>query len=861
MDNKGTILVVDDALSAISMVRTALEQAGYQVSVATSGEKAVQRAALVMPDLILLDILMPGIDGYETCRRLKAQEATRGIPVIFLSALTETFDKVTGFGLGAVDYLIKPIAPEELLARVRTHVTVNHLGKELQAANRHLEERVAARTADLRAANATLQLEIAERKRAEEDLHQANRMLKILSEGNQTVIHATEETALLQEICRIVVEIGGYLLAWVGFVEQDDAKGIRPMAASGLDISYLDTVNLTWADTERGRGPTGRAIRSGRPQIASDIRTDPDFSPWREEAIRRGYGSSVVLPLYDGDQVVGALMIYASKPDAFHPKEVELLMELAHDLAFGISSLRARADRKLAEKALRESEQRYRRIVDTTNEGILALDEKVRITFANPRMAEMLDFQMAEMLGRDFASFILEEELPDHARKMEARRQGLAEQYERRFLCKNGQVVWTLVSATPIFDAGHQFIGSFGMFTDITERKRMEEEQARLEQQLRQAQKMEAIGTFAGGVAHDFNNVLTAIVGYGQLTRQELGERDPLRGYVDIILSASERAANLTQSLLAFSRKRAISPRPVDLNEIVKRVDKFLLRVIGEDVELKTVLANERLTVMADSGQIEQVLMNLAANARDAMPQGGAFTIKTDRLYIGKEVIGSYDSITPGSYAVISVSDTGEGMNEETKQRIFEPFFTTKETGRGTGLGLAIVYGIIKQHNGVINVYSEPGLGTTFKVYLELVEVKIEGADIPGRAALPVGGAETILVAEDDTAVRDIMKVILERHGYTVIEAEDGQDAINKFMDNKDKIDLLIFDVVMPKKNGKEAYEEIKKVKGDIQAVFSSGYTDDILQKTGIIKEGLGFISKPVTPHLLLLKVRQALSR
>ncbi|MBF0510142.1 MAG: response regulator, partial [Deltaproteobacteria bacterium] len=775
MDTKGTILVVDDALAAISMVRTALEQAGYQVSVATNGEKAVQRAALVMPDLILLDILMSGIDGYETCRRLKSQEVTRGIPVIFLSALTETFDKVKGFGLGAVDYLIKPIAPEELLARVRTHVTINQLGKELQAANRHLEERVATRTADLRAANAALQLEIAERKRAEEELRQVNRMLKILSEGNQSVIHATEEAALLQEICRIVVEIGGYLLAWVGFVEHDDAKSVRPMAANGLDISYLDTVKLTWADTERGRGPTGRAIRSGQPQIASDIRTDPNFSPWREEAIRRGYESSVVLPLYDGDQVFGTLMIYASEPDAFHPKELELLMELAHDLAFGISSLRARADRKLAEKALRESEQRYRRIVDTTNEGILALDENVRITFANPRMAEMLDFQMAEMLGRDFASFILEEELPDHARKMEARRQGLAEQYERRFLCKNGQVVWTLVSATPIFDAGHQFIGSFGMFTDITERKRMEEEQARLEQQLRQAQKMEAIGTFAGGVAHDFNNVLTAIVGYGQLTRQELGERDPLRGYVDIILSASERAANLTQSLLAFSRKRAISPRPVDLNEIVKRVDKFLLRVIGEDVELKTVLANERLTVMADSGQIEQVLMNLAANARDAMPQGGAFTIKTDCAYIGREVIGSYDSITPGSYAVISVSDTGEGMNEETKQRIFEPFFTTKETGRGTGLGLAIVYGIIKQHNGVINVYSEPGLGTTFKVYLELVEVKIEGADIPGRAALPVGGAETILVAEDDTAVRDIMKVILERHGYTVIEAEDGQ--------------------------------------------------------------------------------------
>jgi signal transduction histidine kinase/CheY-like chemotaxis protein len=383
-------------------------------------------------------------------------------------------------------------------------------------------------------------------------------------------------------------------------------------------------------------------------------------------------------------------------------------------------------------------------------------------------------------------------------------------------------------------------------------------ERRHTEEQLRQSQKMEAVGTLAGGIAHDFNNILTAIMGFGGILRMKMGQDSPMIHYIDDINSASEKAARLTQSLLAFSRKQIISSNPENINKIVSTIDNILQRVIGEDVEYKSILADENLIVMADSGQIEQVLMNLAANARDAMPEGGILTILTERVDVRGGLAGSY--IKPGSYAVISVSDTGEGMNEATKQRLFEPFFTTKEIGKGTGLGLSIVYGIIKQHNGEINVYSEPGKGTTFKIYLELIESDAyKTATV--QSAIPVGGTETVLICEDDVYVRRFMSQTLEEFGYTVIVAVDGEDALNKFKEHKERIQLLIVDVIMPKMHGKDVCEAIRKINKDVRVIFSSGYTADIIHKKGVMEAGAQFISKPVTPHILLSKVREALSQ
>ncbi len=370
---------------------------------------------------------------------------------------------------------------------------------------------------------------------------------------------------------------------------------------------------------------------------------------------------------------------------------------------------------------------------------------------------------------------------------------------------------------------------------------------------------MEAIGQLAGGIAHDFNNILTAIIGYAHLLKMKAKEDDPLRTYAEHILSLSDRATNLTQGLLALKQETDNQLKAGEVSmKLSGNVEKLLLRIIGEDIELKTILADGEVTVMADAGQMEQVLMNLATNARDAMTEGGQLTIETDVVEVDNKFKKTHGFGKPGMYVLISETDTGGGMDDKTKGRIFEPFYTTKDVGKGTGLGLSIVYGIIKQHDGYINVYSEPGKGTTFKIYLPLIKAEAE-REMPEAMLSPETGNETLLLAEDDKEVRAFTREILTEFGYVVIEASDGEDAIAKFTENKDRIQLLLLDVIMPKKNGKEAYDEIKRIRPDMRALFMSGYTADVIHKKGIVDEGLNFILKPVSPTVLLKKVRDML--
>jgi signal transduction histidine kinase/CheY-like chemotaxis protein len=391
---------------------------------------------------------------------------------------------------------------------------------------------------------------------------------------------------------------------------------------------------------------------------------------------------------------------------------------------------------------------------------------------------------------------------------------------------------------------------------DIKERKKLED-------QLRHSQKMEAVGTLTGGIAHEFNNILTAIIGCGELLHEEMDKDTALRTYVDVIQVSSERAANLTKSLLAYSRKQITHLEPIHINRITIKVEKLLSRIIGENIKLETILTEEDATVLADSAQIEQVLMNLATNSRDAMPNGGTLTITTEVVEMKNEFITAHGFGKPGKYVILSVTDTGEGIAKDTKERIFEPFFTTKDVGKGTGLGLSMVYGILQMHKGYINVSSEDGKGTTFNLYLpvHLPSFREEAEEIETEVAelKPIIGSETILYAEDDTEVRRLFKASLEKFGYNVIEAIDGEDAQEKFMEHQDKVDLILFDMVLPKKNGREVYDEIKKIKPDIKALFISGYTEDeIMNKHGIFDD-LHFISKPVSPKDLAGKVRECL--
>lgn len=336
---------------------------------------------------------------------------------------------------------------------------------------------------------------------------------------------------------------------------------------------------------------------------------------------------------------------------------------------------------------------------------------------------------------------------------------------------------------------------------------------------------------------------------------------DPLRENVDQILVSADMAAEVTHSLLAFSRKQILNPKPININAMMKRFEKLLSRLIGEDIELSTNFIDKEVISMADAGQIEQVLLNLATNARDAMPHGGHLTLETQLVELDDTFIRVHGYGEPGMFAVISVSDTGSGMEKETMAKIFEPFFTTKEAGKGTGLGLAMAYGIIKQHNGYINVYSEPERGTTFRIYLPAIKSTEEVIVKTAIEPLPSRGNETILAAEDDGALRELFSMILQEYGYEVILAKDGEEAIKKFMDNKDKIQLVMLDMIMPKISGKEVYDRIKKMRPDIKTLFSSGYTADRIDKDSMLKEGFDFIMKPVSPKDLLKKIREILDK
>jgi len=369
---------------------------------------------------------------------------------------------------------------------------------------------------------------------------------------------------------------------------------------------------------------------------------------------------------------------------------------------------------------------------------------------------------------------------------------------------------------------------------------------------------MEAVGLLAGGISHDFNNILTAIIGYGNLVKMKLPPDDPLHSYVEQILTSSARAANLTQSLLAFSRKQVINPRPMDLNEAIRRFEKLLHRLIGEDVDFQVNLAPGEMTVLADSSQVEQVLMNLATNARDAMPQGGTLTVRTETALVDEAFLKAHGFGKPGNYVRVTVRDTGSGMDAKTLARIFEPFFTTKELGRGTGLGLAIVYGIVKQNNGYVIVESAPGRGTSFLLYFPLIAALAEAAPA-AEAQRADEGHEIILVAEDDMTIRQLTKTILGEFGYRVIEAVDGEDAVQKFRERTEDIKLVILDVVMPKKNGKEAHDLIAALDPAVKVLYISGYNAEVLRKKGIDDAAENFILKPVSPMDLLRAVRRIL--
>ncbi|HLF84940.1 MAG TPA: PAS domain S-box protein, partial [Blastocatellia bacterium] len=642
---------------------------------------------------------------------------------------------------------------------------------------------------------------------------------------------------------------------------------------------------------------------------------------------------------------------------------------------FFIGVVEDTTERRRQEEALRESEERFRRIFEHAAVGIARISLDGKWLMVNQRLCAILGYTQAELLERTFQEMTPDEDLDGSFAGREVLLAGERETYalEKRYLRKDGSLVWTRVSVSLVRDASGNPESFLSVIENITERKHAEEALVRLvtaveqaaesivitdtdgtiqyvnpaferttgysreetigqnprmlksgkqepafyadlwetinrgdvwtghfinrkkdgtlyeeeatispvrdasgnvvnfvavkrdvtkevglENQLMQAQKMEAVGQLAGGIAHDFNNLLTAVIGYSQLALRNLDDRNPLRADISEIEKAGLRAAELTGQLLAFSRKQVFQPKKLALNALVTDLQKMLRRLIGEDIELAAVLDLELGTVKADPGQLQQVIMNLIVNARDAMPEGGKLTIETASVDLDSDYAAQHLEVIPGAYCMLAISDNGCGMDEETRSHIFEPFFTTKGLGRGTGLGLSTVYGIVKQSGGHISVYSEPGLGTTFQIYLPRVVEFAEDEEAQGEPPTLPNGDETLLLVEDETAVRELAARVLRDRGYCVLEASDPSEALRAIA-GADEVQLLVTDVVMPQMSGRDLAEHLAPLRPDMRVLYVSGYTDRAIVHHGVLDEGTPFLQKPFTAEALVRKVREVL--
>jgi PAS domain S-box-containing protein len=519
-------------------------------------------------------------------------------------------------------------------------------------------------------------------------------------------------------------------------------------------------------------------------------------------------------------------------------------------------------ERKEAEEALQRSEERYRTIIQNLQDGYFENDLAGNLTFVNDIICRNLRYTREELIGMNYRQYTDEEDRKKVLQQYgELYRTGQPiKLFEAKHVRKDGAKLFAEISVSLIRDSEGKPIGFRGISHDITERKQAEEEKLFLQEQLRQSQKMEAIGQLAGGVAHDFNNLLTVIKGYSQLSILDLKENDPLRSNIEEIEKATQRATDLTRQLLAFSRRQILDLKVLDLNVLLKDLEKMLRRIIGEDIELLTLLSKDLGKVKVDPSQIEQVIFNLAVNARDAMPSGGKLAIETANAELDEEYARAHVNVAPGRYVRLSVSDTGFGMTPEVKERVFEPFFTTKEKGKGTGLGLSMVYGIVRQSNGHIWLYSEPGRGATFRIYFPRTEEEADTLREREETDFFPRGSETILLVEDENLVRDLATRLLEQQGYRVLKAANGQEALLVAKEHVgETIHLLLADIVMPQMGGKELADWLKISRPNVKVLYTSGYADNAIVHHGVLDPGTHLLQKPFSLKTLSHKVREIL--
>jgi PAS domain S-box-containing protein len=667
---------------------------------------------------------------------------------------------------------------------------------------------------------AILSVEITDRKRTEAALRRAVRAMTTLSQSNRALVRATEERRFLSDVCSIVVRTAGYDHAYIGLAGEDGAIDIAAEAGSDSLPMRCDDAVL-------------EAITSGQSSLVRN-----ESSAW------------IALPIRERDTCYGALAIHAHEQEAFDARERELLDEVALDLGYGIATLRARRAHLITQCELEEANARARAVYDHLPHGAFVWrrdgNEFVLDDFNEAARTATSD-GVAALIGkpaREIGSGI------PHLRADLERSFGRVDSVRREARCV---LPGASAPCRVVLTYGYVPPDAVLLHTeDITEYRRTEE-------QLAASQRLDAIGRLAGGVAHDFNNLVSVILTYAGFAMEQLHESDPIRSDIEEIKLAADRAAQLTRQLLAFSRRQVLDPRPLRLDDVVRGLEKLLRRLLGEDIEIASQSTPDLGSVMADPGQLEQVLMNLAVNARDAMPQGGKLTIETRNVELDGDYTDGHLGVETGRYVMLAVSDSGHGMDADTRSRIFEPFFTTKQVGKGTGLGLSTVHGIVNQSGGHVWCYSEPWRGTTFKIYLPRVDAVAEDCKGANSSNVTVTGSETILVVEDEDAVRRAAERILRNAGYRVLGAANAPEALLLCERFGAHIDLLLTDVVMPQMSGRELADRLREERPSLTVLYTSGYTDDAIVRHGVLEAGTNFIGKPFAAAALAQKVRDVL--
>ena len=796
-------LIVDDIKENRLLLRTLLESQGYSVESAENGLQALDQARSAPPDLIISDLLMPEMDGYTLCRVVKSIERLSSIPFVFYTATyLDEEDEALALGLGASLFIRKPTEPLEFLRLVN------------EAVDEHRNQALPAGTAshDVGEAFEALHETLLTKK-----LDEKTRAVESLRKQQALILASTAEGILCLDLAGRLTLVNDAAAQMLGY---------QPLELHGRSADFL------W----RPSGP------------------DAVSNPVKE--------CSLQVAIQSGDTRRQKLDLFWRKDNSSFPVEYSCAPLLDEEGNRGtVIVFRDISDRNRAEQALRESETRLRTLVETMPDLVWLKDPDGRFLYCNRKFESLFGAKESEIIGQTDYDFV-DRKLADLFRAndqatIEAGKPRVNE--EEITYASDGHSEWVETIKSPVYGAGGELVGVLGIARDISLRKQSEAERERLHAQLLQAQKIEAVGQLAGGVAHDYNNALGVVIGYTELALKTVESTGKVHDYLQQALSAARRSANITRQLLAFARKQIIDPVVLDLNSTVEGMLKMLRHLIGENIDLAWLPVSGVWPLKIDPSQIDQILANLCVNARDAIADVGRVTIETENVTLDHLYCEQHPELLPGEFVMLTVSDNGCGMDRKTTEKIFEPFYTTKGVGRGTGLGLSTVFGIVRQNGGFINVYSEPGEGTTFKVYLPRHLGAPDRTESKPVAEMPKAQGETVLLVEDEKALLALGREMLEGLGYKVLTANTPQQAITLAGEYTGALQLLMTDVVMPDMNGRNLAEQIQALQPEIKTLFVSGYTANVIVHHGVLDKGVHFLQKPFSLNNLAVKVREAL--